>query len=130
MRRSHFIPAVAALLLASFAGPRSAAAQQSAGKDSATDVTLTAEVIDLSCKVVHGLSGADHRMCAEVCADRGIPLALFANGEVYMPVSMGMPGAGSNDQLKPFAEQKVTVRGKLINRGGLKAIVIEQIEKA
>jgi len=104
-----------------------ATAQERPGRETARDVTLTAEVIDLSCKVVHNLSGADHRMCAQVCADKGIPLALFSNGEVYVPVSMGMPGEGANEQLKPFAEQKVTVKGKVIERGGIKSIVIEEI---
>ncbi len=105
----------------------SAAAQERPGSETAREVTLTADVIDLSCKVVHNLSGADHRMCAQVCADKGIPLALFADGQVYVPVSTDMPGTGANEQLKPFAEQKVRVTGKVIDRGGLKTIVIEEI---
>jgi hypothetical protein len=121
--------ALAGALAFSTLGVSSAAAQQ-AGKETAKDATITAEVIDLSCKLVHGLSGPDHTMCAQVCADKGIPLALFSNGEVYLPVSMGMPGDGSNAQLKPFAEQKVQVKGKIIERGGVKAIVIEEIRKS
>jgi len=121
--------ALAGALAFTTLGAASAAAQQ-AGKETAKEVTITAEVIDLSCKLVHGLSGPDHTMCAQVCADRGIPLALFSNGEVYMPVSMGMPGDGANPQLKLFAEQKVRVKGKVIERGGMKAIVIEEIGKA
>ncbi|MCI0433294.1 MAG: hypothetical protein L0271_06565 [Gemmatimonadetes bacterium] len=101
-------------------------AQQAAPQD----ITLTADVIDLSCKVAHNLSGADHRMCAQVCADKGIPLALFANGQVYVPVSMEMPGTSANATLREFAEQKVQVKGKVIDRGGIKAIVIEQVTKA
>jgi hypothetical protein len=69
-------------------------------------------------------------MCAQVCADKGIPLALFANGQVYVPVSLDMPGTGANARLKEFAEQKVTVEGKVIDRGGFKTIVIEEIRKA
>ena len=106
------------------------AAQQPPGLENARDVTITADVIDLSCKIVHDLSGPDHRMCAQVCADRGIPLALFVNGEVYVPVSTGMPGDGANEQLKPFAEQSVRVTGKVIERGGMKSIVIESIGAA
>lgn len=130
MRRSIMTAAVAVALGTALGTVGPAAAQEGPGKDSARDITLTADVVDLSCRLVHGLSGEDHRMCAQVCADKGIPLALFANGEVLMPVSMGMPGVGSNDQLRPFAEQRVTVKGKLIERGGLKAIVIESIERA
>jgi hypothetical protein len=128
MRRTITTAAGAVALSIIAAG--SAAAQERPGRETARDVTLTADVIDLSCKVVHGLSGPDHRMCAEVCADKGIPLALFVDGQVYVPVSMDMPGTGSNAQLKPFAEQKVQVTGKVIDRGGLKSIVIAEIKAA
>lgn len=125
MRR---IPTVVAVLAIISLGASSAAAQQP-GKETAEEAAITAEVIDLSCKVVHGLSGPDHAMCAQVCADRGIPLALFSDGEILVPVSMGMPGDGANAQLKPFAEQTVEVTGKVIERGGIKSIVIEEIKK-
>ncbi len=106
-------------------GATGADAQQQAPQE----ITLTADVIDLSCKVAHNLSGADHRMCAQVCADRGVPLALFANGQVYVPVSMEMPGSTANAKLREFAEQRVQVKGKVIERAGIKAIVIEQVTK-
>ena len=92
------------------------------------EVEFTAQVVDLSCKVVYGLTGEEHRMCAQVCADQGIPLVLLHDGELYMPVSKSMPGTGSNEQLKPHAEQEVKVKGKVIERGGLKTIIIESVE--
>ncbi len=120
---------VGALALIAFAST-GALAQERPGKETAKDVTMTAQVIDLSCKVVHNLSGEDHRMCAQVCADKGIPLALFADGQIYVPVSMDMPGVGANAQLKPFAEQNVRIKGKVIDRAGMKTIVIESVTKA
>jgi hypothetical protein len=92
------------------------------------DVEFTAQVVDLSCKVVYNLSGEDHRMCAEVCADNGVPLGLVSDGKLYMPVSKAMPGTGANEELKPHAEQEVKVKGKVIERGGLNTIIIESIE--
>jgi hypothetical protein len=92
-----------------------------------TDVEFTAQVVDLSCKVVYGLSGEEHRMCSQVCADNGIPLGLVADGTLYMPVSKAMPGTGANEQLKPLAEKEVKVKGKVIERGGLNTIIIESI---
>jgi hypothetical protein len=92
------------------------------------EVEFTAQVVDLSCKVVYGLTGEEHRMCAQVCADQGIPLVLLHDGEIYMPVSKAMPGTGSNDQLKPHAEHEVKVKGKVIERAGQKTIIIESIE--
>ncbi|MEN8375394.1 MAG: hypothetical protein ABFS34_08095 [Gemmatimonadota bacterium] len=98
-------------------------------QEAAESETLTVTVVDLSCKVVHNLSGDDHRMCAQVCADKGIPLALMTeDGTIMVPVSMGMPGVGDNERLKEHAENTVTVTGKVFDRGGLKTIAIEEIE--
>jgi len=95
------------------------------------DATIRGTVVDVSCKFGQGLSGPDHRMCAEVCADKGIPLAILADdGTLYLPTSAAMPGDDQNPQLKPFSEQRVTVSGKLFDAGGVKAIQIASIRKA
>jgi hypothetical protein len=115
-----------ALLLV--AVPVLAQAQQMASEPKGTEKTVTGTVIDVSCKFRHGLSGNDHTMCAQVCADKGIPLAILGDdGKLYIPVSAGMPGEGSNEQLKPHAEQKVTVRETVFQAGGANAIQIASI---
>ena len=90
------------------------------------NVTLTGEVIDLSCRLGQGLAGDQHRMCAEVCADRGIPLAILGS----LPISHEMPGSGQNARLKPFAEQRVRVTGQVVNQNGARAIFIDTIARA
>lgn len=114
-------------VLAAFpAGLAAQAMQAPQGKE----VTITGTVIDVSCKFGQGLSGAEHRMCTEVCADKGIPLAILgSDGKLYIPTSAGMPGDGQNARLKPFSEQQVTVRGKAFSAGGAQAIQIESIIK-
>lgn len=93
-------------------------------------VELTATVVDLSCKIVNGAGGADHTMCAQVCADKGQPLGLLtSDGKFYVPVNAGMGADGENARLKPFAEQTVKVSGKLIKRAGVNAVVIEKVSK-
>ena len=93
--------------------------------------TITGTVIDVSCKFRHNLTGDGHRMCAQVCADRGIPLAILADdGTLYMPVSVGMPGDNQNAALKQYAEQKVRVRGTVFEAGGAKAIEIESVRRS
>ena len=93
--------------------------------------TISGTVIDLSCKFGFGLTGADHRICAQVCADKGIPLAILtSDGKLYLPVSADMPGSSANDLLKEFAEQEVTVTGKVFVAGGASAIQIEEIAKS
>ncbi|MEJ2311439.1 MAG: hypothetical protein P8Y11_03545 [Gemmatimonadales bacterium] len=109
-------------------GARPAAAQETTMEMAdGKDVEFTAHVVDLSCKVVYGLSGEEHRMCSQVCADNGIPLGLVADGKLYVPVSEGMPGTGANELLKPLVEQEVRVKGKVIERAGLNTIIIESI---
>lgn len=96
-----------------------------------TQRTITGTVIDVSCKFGQGLSGAEHKMCSEVCADRGIPLAILTDdGKLYLATSPAMPGDAQNARLKPFAEQRVTVTGKVFSAGGANAIQIDKIAKA
>ena len=93
--------------------------------------TISGTVVDLSCKFGHGLSGADHRMCAQVCADKGIPLVILgSDGKLYLPITADMPGSSSNDLLREFAEQEVTVTGKVFSAGGASAIRIDEIKKS
>lgn len=96
----------------------------------AKEATITGTVIDVSCKFASGQSGAQHRQCAQICADAGVPLAILGDdGTLYIPVSMTgtMPGANQNTQLKPHAEHKVTVTGHVFDAGGAKAIHIMNI---
>ncbi|MBI4420331.1 MAG: hypothetical protein HY560_05855 [Gemmatimonadetes bacterium] len=92
--------------------------------------TVTGTVVDVSCKFGQGLTGADHRMCAQVCADKGIPLAILSSdGKLYVPVSDQMPGEAQNARLKEFAEQEVTVTGTVFAAGGGNAIQIASIKR-
>ncbi len=92
------------------------------------EATVTGTVIDVSCKFGQGLTGADHRMCAQVCGDKGLPLAILGtDGKLYIPTSSAMPGEPQNIRLKEFAEQKVTVKGKVFAAGGAQAIQIASI---
>jgi hypothetical protein len=96
-----------------------------------TTTTITATVVDLSCKIVNNASGPDHIMCAQVCADKGQPLGLLGSDDTfYVPVNAGMGIDGENKRLRPLAEQKVTVTGRVIKRAGMNAIVIDRIAKA
>lgn len=94
---------------------------------------FTAQVVDVACYTVHDLKGDDHRMCAQVCADRGVSLVLLdGNGRLYHPVGTAMPSSGveENDRLRPHAEQQVKVKGTVIERGGLRTIVLERVSPA
>ena len=93
-----------------------------------TKRTISGTVVDVSCRFGQGLSGDSHRMCAQVCADKGIPLAILgSDGKLYIPTSPNMPGDGQNDKLKEFAEQQVTVTGTVFPAGGANAIQIATV---
>ena len=92
--------------------------------------TISGTVVDVSCKFGLGLSGDSHRMCAQVCADKGIPLAILGtDGKLYLPTSQAMPGDAQNGRLKEFAEQQVTVTGTVFEAGGANAIWIDTVAR-
>lgn len=114
-----------------FTAPAAGAQQMQMKAPASKAVTVTGTVVDVSCKFGQGLTGEDHRMCAQVCSDRAIPLAILtADGKLYIPVSAAMPGDAQNAKLKEFAERKVTVKGKAFEAGGAQAIQIESVVAA
>jgi len=118
--------AVAAMSLVGSAPAAAQAMQHPKG----TQRTITGTVVDLSCRFGQGLSGDSHRQCAQVCADKGIPLAILgSDGKLYIPTSTAMPGEGQNDRLKEFAEQEVTVTGMVFPAAGAHAIQIATIRR-
>lgn len=122
-----------AALLLGIAFPATAQQKEKmAGKAPAgREVTVTGMVVDVSCKFGQGLSGAEHRMCAQVCADKGIPLAILGDdGKLYIPTSTAMPGEAQNARLKEHAEHRVTVTGKAFPAGGAQALQIASIAPA
>ena len=122
--RKFALTALSIGLVALAALPASAQMQAAEG----TEVSFTASVVDLSCKTVYNLSGNDHRMCAQVCFDLGVPLALMSEeGTLYMPVTMAMGQERGDKDLRGHAEHTVNVTGKVIERGGLNTILIESI---
>jgi hypothetical protein len=127
--RIVFVTAIAGGL--SLAGAASARAQgMPMHHPKGTQRTITGTVVDVSCKFGQGLSGDSHRQCAQICADKGIPLAILSSdGKLYIPTSTAMPGEGQNERLKEFAEQQVTVSGTVFPAGGANAIQIASIER-
>ena len=129
----RLIPSIGALALLALVLPVAASAQDMPMPKAPEGhaATVSGTVIDLSCKFRHNLSGETHRMCAQVCADIGIPLAILGDdGTLYMPVSAGMPGDNQNAVLKEYAEQKVRVTGTVFEAGGAKAIQIESVTRS
>jgi len=99
---------------------------------SATDaptVTVKGYVLDSACAFTKSLSKPISKQCAISCANAGSPLVILADdGTIYWPIADNTPSSGQNPKLLPYAGDKVTATGKVYERGGSKAIVIEKIE--
>ena len=85
-----------------------------------SDVTVKGEVLDMACYLDHGAQGTGHAGCAEKCISSGLPVGLkTADGTVYLLIGEHKP---MNDQLASYAAKTVTIRGKLVERDGIKLI--------
>lgn len=90
--------------------------------------TINGYVIDSACLFLKTLDKPISKQCATDCAKAGSPLVILADdGTVYLPISSDMPATGQNERLIPFAGEKITVRGTVFERGGSRALVIEEI---
>jgi hypothetical protein len=91
-------------------------------------VTVKGYVLDSACAFTKDLAKPISKECAVSCAKTGSPLVILADdGTIYWPIAATTPASGQNEKLLPFAGNKVTLTGKVYERGGSKAIVIEKI---
>jgi len=94
-------------------------------------VTVEGYVLDSACAFTKGLEKPISRDCALACAKEGSQLVILAkDGAIYWPIDSATPAKGQNAKLTEFAGNRVTATGKLYDRGGSHAIVIEKIAAA
>ena len=97
--------------------------------ESGKSTTVKGYVLDSACAFTKGLKKPISAECATTCAKAGSPLVILTeSGTIYWPIGDTTPSSGQNDRLLPFAGQKVTATGKVFERGGSTALVIEKIE--
>lgn len=115
--------------LALLAGAALTLAQSSFGaekKDAGATQTITGEVVDLMCYLDHGAKGEKHKGCAEKCIKNGGPVGLLSGDQVYLVIGDHEP---INDKLASKAAQTITVKGKVVERSGMKMIENAEIQK-
>src|ERR1022692_4141084 len=82
--------------------------------DTGKPITVKGYVLDSACAFTKGLKKPISGECATACAKAGSPLVILTdNGTIYWPIADSTPASGQNEKLMPFAEQKVTVTGKV-----------------
>jgi hypothetical protein len=100
-----------------------------ASADSSKPITVKGYVLDSACAFTKGLKKPISPECAVACAKAGSPLVILADtGEIYWPIADTTPSSGQNEKLMPFAGKKVSATGKLFQRGGSNALVIQEIK--
>ena len=97
--------------------------------DTGKPATVNGYVLDSACAFTKSLKKPVSTECATACARAGSPLVILSDsGTIYWPIADTTPSSGQNDRLLPFAGKKVMASGKVFERGGSSAIVIEKIE--
>lgn len=82
--------------------------------------TVKGEVVDLMCYLDHGAKGAKHASCAKMCIESGGPVGILtADNQLYLIIGEHKP---INDKLAPLAAKIITVKGKVVERDGMKMI--------
>ncbi len=107
------------------------AQHQGHGTAKTSPVTLTGEVLDMNCYMMHPESGTgpDHAKCAQSCISKGMSVGFLASdGTVYLLLGTGHESA--NAKVKDFAGKKSTITGTLYNQKGIKAIELATITAA
>ena len=100
-----------------------------AASDNGRPGTIKGYVLDSACAFTKNLKKPISPECAVACAKAGSPLVILSDdGTIYWPISDATPSSGQNERLLPFAGQKVTATGKVFERGGSRAVVIDKVE--
>lgn len=130
-RRIRIILTAALLAAATWgAGP---AGDSPAGRKN-KPITVSGEVLDLSCYLARGLAGPLHRDCAKQCLGAGVPMGLMtADSTLYLLTQNHgramAPGsfAGTPDmyaQCREWASLQVEVNGATALRNGVRVLEV------
>ena len=99
------------------------------GSDAGKAISVKGYVLDSACAFTKNLKKPISAECAVACAKAGSPLVILSDdGTIYWPIADTTPSSGQNERLLPFAGKRVTASGKVFQRGGSSALVIDKIE--
>lgn len=91
------------------------------------ETSVSGEVVDLMCYLDHGAKGPDHAACAEKCIKSGGPVGLLTpDNQLYLVIGDHEP---MNKELAKYAAKTVTLKGKVVERNGVKMIENAELTK-
>ncbi len=122
-----FVGTILVLLLMVVPGSLQAS-PKSHKKSAAKEVTLTGEVVDVSCYLAQGAKGESHKECAEACAKAGGALGILTkSGKLYVSVMPDDHKAGPDALLMDHIAETVSVKGFVRAKGGVNGIMISTV---
>lgn len=125
MRRNvGWLVTVAALLIVAvaFADAEKGKAKPGAEAAGAKPQSLTGELVDMGCYMVHEAKGEKHAGCASKCIANGMPMGLLtADGKLYL-ITLDHDNADPYNKCKDWAAKQVTLTGTISARAGIHSI--------
>jgi len=94
--------------------------------DTAETKSIKGEIVDLMCYLDHGAKGEKHQGCASKCIKSGGPVGLLSGDDLYLVIGDHKP---MNEELASKAAQTVTLKGKVVEKHGMKMIENAELEK-
>ncbi len=121
MKRNFLFKTSVAALLAGAVLIQPALVLAAADDKPAADMqTVKGEIVDLMCYLDHGAKGEKHKGCANTCIKNGGPVGLLtSDDQLYLVVGDHQP---VNKELEGKAAQTVTLKGKIVEKHGMKMI--------
>jgi hypothetical protein len=90
-------------------------------------VTMTGEIVDLHCYTASNKHGEEHAGCSNACISRDVPAGFLAeDGTLYLLVNEKPTSV--KEKVAGKAGKKVTVKGKVVERSGMKALQLASVE--
>lgn len=92
------------------------------------DITVQGEIVDLACYLSKGSRGPSHRVCAQKCAERGIPIGVLTDdGNLFLLLEDHSDEEPYEDA-KKLAGDRAEVKGKKFSKPGIVGIVVGEIK--
>jgi hypothetical protein len=96
-------------------------------------ISLTGYVRDAAClfrnPAAGGVATEESLGCTKMCMRGGSPLVVYTTADkLYFVLSKDVPDARENDRFLPYAGKLLKIEGRMFERAGARAIVIQKFE--
>jgi len=88
------------------------------------DIAVQGEILDLTCYLHKGSKGRRHRACAEMCAEKGLPIGVLTEKDEVFLLIEDHDNPGPYAAAVKLAGQDAAIKGKKYAKGGVTAIMV------